>query len=99
MLCVDLHIVFNTQINSDFKNTYYYIHSKLLKTRILGRYAPLILAPAESSSLEPCTLDKLFNYFYSRLCFSSRLRFSNEVRHTHITGNGIISMWEELPVA
>ena len=28
-------------------------------TRILGRYAPLILAPAESSSLEPCTLDYL----------------------------------------
>ena len=26
-------------------------------TRITGRYAPLILAPAESSTLEPCTLD------------------------------------------
>ena len=28
-------------------------------TRISGRYAPLILAPAEISSLEPCTLDYL----------------------------------------
>ena len=31
----------------------------LCKTRISGRYAPFILAPAESSSLEPCTLDYL----------------------------------------
>ena len=32
---------------------------KYVKTRILGRYAPIILAPAESSSLEPCTFDYL----------------------------------------
>ena len=41
---------------------------------------------------------EIYNYYSSRLCFSSRLPFSNEVRHMHITGNGIISMWEELPV-
>ena len=39
-----------------------------LCTRISGRYAPLILAPAEGSSLEPCTLDylniKSFNYAF-----------------------------------
>jgi hypothetical protein len=31
----------------------------VLDTTILGRYAPLILAPAESSSVEPCTFDYL----------------------------------------
>ena len=32
---------------------------KFINTRTSGRYAPLILAPAESSSLKPCTLDYL----------------------------------------
>ena len=32
-------------------------HSKVKTTRISGNSAPLILAPAEGSSLEPCPLD------------------------------------------
>ena len=35
------------------------VHLQFYRTRISGRYAPLILAPAEGSSLEPCTLDYL----------------------------------------
>ena len=35
---------------------------KFFTTRISGRDAPLILAPAESFSLEPCTLDYLIIY-------------------------------------
>jgi hypothetical protein len=35
---------------------------QILLTRISGRYAPLILAPAEGSSLEPYTLDYLIIY-------------------------------------
>ena len=38
---------------------------RIFITRILGRYAPVILAPAESYSLEPCTA------FYGRINRSS----------------------------
>ena len=40
---------------------------QILNTRISGRYAPLILAPPESSSLEPCTFDYLIIYFFNYL--------------------------------
>ena len=38
-------------------------------TRIWGCYAPLILAPADGFSLEPCTKDQLFRYFTFKLSF------------------------------
>jgi hypothetical protein len=45
-------------------SNFIYIMDLIFITKISGRYASLILAPAESSSLEPCTLDYLnINYF------------------------------------
>ena len=42
------------------------IAKKSKSTRISGRYAPLILAPAEGSTLEPCPLDYSL-LFYNRI--------------------------------
>ena len=47
-------------------------------TRISGRYAPLILAPAESSTLEPCIVDFISFVIQSVNSFAGLLQHTQD---------------------